>query len=357
MLKFILGRSGFGKTQHIIKDIKRLINKDINQKIIYIVPEQYSFESEKKVLDALSEKKAQHIEVLSFSRLTDFVFRKIGKNINNLVDDGVKNIIMYQALNSCVDNLEVYKRHMKSPQFLNLMLSTVKELKQGSISTQFLLEKSKNINDKLFRKKIEETALIVDVYNALLNKKFSDPLDNLTTISNILSENNILSGYTIYIDGFSGFTAQEKELIKHFIVQGEKVYISLCIDDALLNSQDDLFLENRNTYKYFKNLAKDNNIEVLEDIILNKPFRFNSEDIKNLEECTLRLYSPIYENKCENIELFECSDIYQEVEMVACKIRELTINNNYMYKDIAVVCRNIEANFKRTTDNLYYLCF
>ena len=49
MLQLILGRSGFGKTHTIRNLIKEKVEKG-QEKILLIVPEQYSFETEKAML-------------------------------------------------------------------------------------------------------------------------------------------------------------------------------------------------------------------------------------------------------------------------------------------------------------------
>ena len=49
-MKFILGRTGYGK------EIKEAIYSGFDKPIIYIVPEQFSFEAEKKLIDVSRKK-------------------------------------------------------------------------------------------------------------------------------------------------------------------------------------------------------------------------------------------------------------------------------------------------------------
>ena len=76
MLHFILGRAATGKSYNICERIAECVDNGINP--ILIVPEQFSFESEKRILDRLGDDGAQKVKVLSFSRLCDEVERSIG---------------------------------------------------------------------------------------------------------------------------------------------------------------------------------------------------------------------------------------------------------------------------------------
>ena len=51
MLQLILGRAGSGKTYRIREQVKQLAEQN-TEKVMLLVPEQYSFESEKAMLRA-----------------------------------------------------------------------------------------------------------------------------------------------------------------------------------------------------------------------------------------------------------------------------------------------------------------
>ena len=68
MLHLILGRAGFGKTARIRQEIVSLA-KDGKQQLMLLVPEQFSFESERALLTQLGAKLAQRVQVVSFTRL------------------------------------------------------------------------------------------------------------------------------------------------------------------------------------------------------------------------------------------------------------------------------------------------
>ena len=73
-LKFILGRSGSGKSTYILEEIKRKAQENEIAPIIMLVPEQYTFEMEKRMSTLFSGKekdKFLRARVLSFKTISN----------------------------------------------------------------------------------------------------------------------------------------------------------------------------------------------------------------------------------------------------------------------------------------------
>ena len=84
MLNLILGRAGTGKTEtvrHMLVDRARAGGKNL----YLIVPEQYSFETEKTILRMAGPRYAAQIQVLSFTRLAEAAFLRRGLAVGLLI--------------------------------------------------------------------------------------------------------------------------------------------------------------------------------------------------------------------------------------------------------------------------------
>ena len=107
-LNLILGRSGSGKSFYIKKLMKEaLSNKE--DKIMLIVPEQDSFETEKSILKFLGAEGANKVAVISFKRMIDFVFRQIGGLAGPRINDSGRNIFMKLAIEEVKEHMELYE--------------------------------------------------------------------------------------------------------------------------------------------------------------------------------------------------------------------------------------------------------
>ena len=76
MLQFILGKSGSGKTTYIYDKIAELVN-DENKKVMMLIPDQSSFETEKAFLEILGAKKSKNVKVFGFSRFSSLPVRTL----------------------------------------------------------------------------------------------------------------------------------------------------------------------------------------------------------------------------------------------------------------------------------------
>ena len=106
MLRLITGRTGCGKTARLYEIIKEKIEQ--GEEVTLIVPEQYSFHTEKKMLELLGAKGADSVEVVSFSFLAKNLLKKYGLNSDKALDDSTRAIIMSVALDEIGDRLQVF---------------------------------------------------------------------------------------------------------------------------------------------------------------------------------------------------------------------------------------------------------
>ena len=97
MLQLLIGRSGSGKSHAVFDRIETLVQRG-HERVLLIVPEQYSFESERMLLRRLGAQQANRVQVLSFTRLADTVFREVGGVAGEPLDDGVRALLMSRAL-------------------------------------------------------------------------------------------------------------------------------------------------------------------------------------------------------------------------------------------------------------------
>jgi ATP-dependent helicase/nuclease subunit B len=77
-LQFIYGRAGTGKSELCLKKIKEIIKQNNpDTKIFIIVPEQFSYAEEKKLLNMLESKSVINAEVISFKRIANRIFTEV----------------------------------------------------------------------------------------------------------------------------------------------------------------------------------------------------------------------------------------------------------------------------------------
>ena len=131
MLHLLLGRAGSGKS-HWIRDFLAGRAREGKRDMVLLVPEQFSFESERALLRRLHTSPAGQIEVLSFSRLATRVFQQAGGFAGRQLDDAGRIILMGMATDEVRDRLQVYSRMSATAGFAGEMLGAVREWQQCS---------------------------------------------------------------------------------------------------------------------------------------------------------------------------------------------------------------------------------
>ena len=139
MLKLILGRAGTGKSTAILK---AMATEAAHRPQVLIVPEQHSHALERRLCAVAGNSVSLHAEVLSFTRLASRVFSVRGGLAEPTLDAGGRLLLMDVALKSVADQLKVYARPSRKPQFLSQLAATVDECKSAAITPLQLLEVS-----------------------------------------------------------------------------------------------------------------------------------------------------------------------------------------------------------------------
>lgn len=128
MLQMIYGRAGTGKTEYLMQNLCQ--KAAAGHKVMLLVPEQFSFTSEKEVYRRLgSHVMMEHVEVLSFTRLAHLIFRSMGGMAGRRLDEPTRLLLMNAALDEVSSQLEIYAQSARSSSFLQLMVQTVAQFK------------------------------------------------------------------------------------------------------------------------------------------------------------------------------------------------------------------------------------
>ena len=97
--------------------------RDRGKQVLYLVPEQFSFEGEAQLHALLTGEESLQVEVLSFTRLCNRIFRSLGGLAGRYVDDTARCILMSVAVSEAQDQLEYYARQTKNTSFCLLYTS------------------------------------------------------------------------------------------------------------------------------------------------------------------------------------------------------------------------------------------
>ena len=337
MLKLIYGPPGSGKTFH--SDALALSSLREGKKVVLLVPEQEAIEAENRIYDKAisSGTSIERLTVVSFRRLANLAFRKHGGIEYGALGDSGKLVLLWRSIEELAPLLKCYK-DSRDRSFVELMLSVCEELKRYGVSPSDVSNASDSVGDSAFSNKLHDVALIYAFYTSQMHSYYSDSIDDINRLAEILRTEKPDSSEVYYVDSFNGFTAPEFAVLSSLI--------KYCDVTVTLNRfQKDGkagFLTVEKTEKELLKIAKDSNSQVKILMRLEDSTDLTSPEFSLIKD---KLYEYSYtsnpEHSSDKIDLAVCKDPFSEAEYVAIKISKL-VRAGARYRDFAVITRGSE---------------
>lgn len=344
-VQFILGRSGTGKTTLCIKQIiENLLNDKSERNLVFLVPEQATYQAERAILADNRIKGYSKLHVLSFQRLCYMIF---GKNLAaRPLTSQARDMIVHRLLCENADKLSIFSSTAQRQGTAVSIAQTISELQKygkapEDVETLINQLKSKS---ELTCGKLSDINLIYKQYLAFVEGNFINSDNQLNLAKDSVSQNDFLKGCSLWVDGFAGFTTSELLMLGELLKVSSSAKIALCLDPAALeNDYAGIFEPTAKTYSDLLSFVKSLNLQIDKPLILSKQNRFqNSKAIAHLEKNIFNLEQvpPI---SCENnIKITACAKTRLEVDYVARRICALVREKNYRWRDIAVIASDMD---------------
>ena len=338
-LKIVFGRAGTGKSEYCYNEISNKIKE--KNKILLITPEQFSFTAEKKLMDSIKTDAVINAEVVTFSRMAYRVIKEIGGRTETNLSKCGKIMLIYSILSNYKNDLIFLK---KTDENLDLIENAITEFKKHGIHIEQLKQEVEKQDDIYLKNKLKDLNMIYEKFQEQIAEKYIDETDLLTILAQNVENCSEFKDYLIYIDEFSGFTSQEYEIIRKLIKIAKQVTITICTDSIheVKNPDTDIFYSNQITINKLLQIASEKKIKIEEEY-LEKKYRFKDLELKYLEENLYNLNTPIYSKETKNLKIFLAKNPYSEIEQVAKTIFKLVRDENYRYKDISIITKNMDT--------------
>lgn len=321
---FVEGKAGAGKTSFCFDKIKE--NMEMGVKSILIVPEQISLSFEKMAVNKLGFL-GQTADVLSFNRL----FHRLYKDDREYVSKVGKTILMNRAISLCSSKLELYKNCAKIKDFSGQMLKMVTELKRHSVACDELSKASDNIVQANVKAKIKDICTIYEKYNQLVAQHGADSDENLSLLSTLIEDSEMVKETEFFVDSFSAFTGEELKVISALVRCAKNVYITL------KKGEGDIFGEIEKTKKKISKFA-----ECRDDIVLKGNKKHEKELLHLVENYPFNNRKK-YEAEVENIKIYYSENPVAECENLMLDITKKVRDEGYKFSEIGVLASNLDA--------------
>ena len=345
--RFYFGASGVGKTYRAFSDIIDEAQKNLEKNFFIIVPEQFTMQTQKDIVQMHPNHAVGNIDVLSFNRLAYRIFEELDIEDPEVLDELDKALILRRIVNKV--ELKAWKKQFQKAGFINNIKSLISEFMQYDISDDFIKEQVNNSEvDSLLKIKLEDIYKLKTGFEDYIAGKYFTNEQILDILNENIVNSELLRNSIILFDGYTGFTPIQNRIVSNLMKVADEVRFSITLgkgvnpDIRLLES--DLFFVSSKMILQINEMAKKENIKRLPDINLNtgSVYRFkNSNDLAFFEEHFLR-YDGKKSKEVSDIEINYCMNPLDEIDFTANKILSLVKDKGYRYRDIAIIYGDLE---------------
>ncbi|OPX87579.1 MAG: ATP-dependent helicase/deoxyribonuclease subunit B [Pelotomaculum sp. PtaB.Bin104] len=352
-LRFIVGRAGTGKTCACLEEVRReLMDSPDGPALILLVPEQASFQAEYSLASTGGLTGFIRAQVLSFRRLAFRVLQEAGGAARAHIGEIGKRMVLHRVLERRRGELKVFGRPAGQSGFTETLAHILGEMKTYCILPEDLAVGAgclRSIGEhSLLADKLTDLHLLYSDLENFLAVRYTDPDDYLNLLAAQLGQSEAMRGAQIWVDGFTGFTPQEFQVLAALLRTAHRINITICADPAALSAnldEADLFYPSRETYDALCEIAARERVLVERPLALSRGLRFRSPALVSLEQNFFRY--PAFSGKdVEGVILAAAAGRRAEVEGVAREITRLCRDHGYHYQEIIVLTRDLDAYAK-----------
>ncbi len=348
-LRFITGRAGTGKTHHIMEDISSRLKNGADGHLIYLVPEQATFHTEKNLLEHCQAGGLMKTQVLSFQRLAWQVLQETGGGIFPALNDVGKNLILRHVLEKNKHKIKTFARVLDRPGFLENLALVIEEFKIYGITPGRLADSLDRLNAAQqsdgFRVKLEDLKLLYEGFEEYVNKGYLDSQDYLEKLATNLHQAGFIEKSEFWLDGFVGFTPREYDVVREILLRARRVHVSVCLDREHLKAKlppTHVFYQSWETYQKMLALAHEINCPVEDPVLLDYSgeHRFSrKKELAFLEESFVKP-ERIFQGEVSALKLVAAANRRAELETAAREIIKLCREEGFRFQDITVLIRD-----------------
>ena len=371
-LQFIFGNSGSGKSDFLYDSVLKQAKENKEQQFLIIVPEQFTMQTQRELVERQKQHAIMNVDVLSFARLAYRVFDDLGKQNVVVLEETGKNLVLRKVAEQKKAELNVLGANMNKMGYVGEVKSLISELMQYNIRPDALAEflEKEPLGEGL-RLKMQDVLTMYQGFTEYLKGRYITAEEVLELLYDVAEESKLLCGSVIVLDEFTGFTPIQNRLMEKLFVLAKKVSVSVTMDVRedfyQCRGVHELFAMSKKTVASLLKVAELCKVPVEEPIVLptgEKRRYAGAPDLYFMEQNLFRPGAGSYRYKVsekamrsnENHEkltdsqLEETPDIRitslknprEELKFAACEIVRLTREQGYRYRDIAVVTGDVQ---------------
>ena len=365
-LKFVTGGSGHGKTRWLYEFLIREAKAHPDQTYILLVPEQFTVQAGKELIDLHPDQGLINIDVVSFRRLASRVLRETGRAGSRILSESGKSLLIRKAAAQIKEDLPLLGHYLDRQGYIQELKSIFSEFAEYEISQDELERMIREtpgrglLHEKLkdllrLREAVEEQrgGLGGDEKKTLIQEEI------LGVFASCASESQILKGCTLAFDGFTGFTPTQMSAMRALMHCCRQMLVTVTIDHRVdpfgRIEEHELFAMSKRTIQALWAMAREEAAAQgtacpgPDIIAMEHAYRFPQDGmLRTLEERLMR-YDRTRKDQAEmpreggEISLHIAAGPEEEALFAARTVCDLVWRQGYQFGQIAIIAGDLPS--------------
>ena len=336
----IAGRAGSGKSRLIFNQIKDQLDENNGRKLILLVPEQFTLQSERDLIQSLQLPGIMQVEVLSFDRLAERILDEVGGKTRIMIDEQGRHMVLRRIIDDLAPELTIYQKVSRQDGFVQFVSTFLSELKNYNITIEMLGLVAKDLTDTLGNK-LHDIALIYEHFNNYLGTRYLDLDERFNLVLERIHESTFLRNSLIWMDGFTTLTPQQLSIIHKMMQISSQLTCAYTLDLSNKCRDQELFASTRRAYEAIERLAFDLQLPQEYIHLSGEPSNRN-RSLSHLQREIYAYPHHGYQGDVSGLGIFAATTIYQEVERAAAEIMRLAREAQLRWRDMVVICSDMD---------------
>ncbi|MGN0401668.1 MAG: PD-(D/E)XK nuclease family protein [Acetatifactor sp.] len=379
-LRFVFGPSGSGKSRLLYEEMIARAEKNPGQNFLIIVPDQFTMQTQKELVQLSDRGGIMNIDVLSFGRLCHRILEEVGGGEIPVLDDTGKSLVLQKVAAGMKDRLPMLGSFLHRQGYIHEVKSALSEFMQYGIAPEDLPALIEFAGKRgALSQKLMELETLYKGFRDYIQGNFITTEEKLDVLRRSLAKSAILPGSVVVFDGFTGFTPIQYRVIQEMMRLCQEVVVVLTMGMGENPYQPDgeqrLFHLSKKTVADLCGLAEavqvtrerdcfvcfaggekgagsgdmkkgvlPQNGELDCEVVANVNHRFRKAPaLQFLEQHLFQHDAAQWQQEQQEIYLFETGTTREEVHQTGLKIKELVQKEGLVYRDIAVVSGDLEG--------------
>lgn len=348
-LQLLMGAAGSGKSTALFRELIDGSLGEPGRPRFVLVPEQFTLETQADIVRLHPCHGTMDLDIVSFERLAFRVFEELGVPLPVLLDDMGKLLVLRKVASKHAKELGVFRKNLKKAGFLEELKSVLSEFCQYRIGPGRLEELGAYFEKKpLLQEKLKSLGRLYALFNGELEANTVPKEELLHVFCRYVPQSELIRDSVIGLDGFTGFTPVQYEVLRLFLRHGVSLTVTLTAEERRPGEEageEDLFYLSRKTEETLKRIAAEEGAEILPDRYLpaHPPVRFREAPaLAVLEKNFGRFPVKSFAGETRAVRIREAAEPAAEAEQIAREIRRLVQEEGLRYREIAVVAGSLE---------------